>query len=104
MEYDGKGISTRTSPIKVKLNTLKFSGRSRDFVIYKKEFIVPGRSDPEIVTHLREGLNTNKKNLLRNNEMADFMEALDIFQNKYGKTELVTSDVNADLNKMKPIT
>ena len=101
MEYDGKGISTRTLPIKVKLNTPKFSGRSRDFVIYKKEFIVPGRSDPEIGTLLREGLNTNEKNLLRNNEMA---EALDIFQNKYGKTELVISDVNADLNKMKPIT
>ena len=43
-------VSARASPIKVKLNTPKFSGKSRDFTIYKKEFmdvIVPGRSDPE---------------------------------------------------------
>jgi hypothetical protein len=99
--------STRTSPFKVKLNTSKFLGRSRDFAIYKREFmdlIVPGRSDPEIGALLREGLNTKQKNLLRNNEVADFMEALDILQNEYGKPELVISDGNADLNKLKPIT
>ena len=41
---------------------------------------------------------------MRNNEVADFMEALDILQNEYGKPELVISDGNADLNKLKPIT
>ena len=43
--------TAKTTPIKVKLNTPKFSGRSRDFALYKKEFmdvIVPGRSNPEI--------------------------------------------------------
>ena len=55
VEYNGKGsvssqsVSSKSTPIKVRLNTPKFSGRSRDFAIYKKEFldvIVPGRSDP----------------------------------------------------------
>ena len=64
VEFNGKGsvssqpTSTRSTPIKVKLNTPKFSGRSRDFAIYKKEFmdvIVPGRSDPEIGALLRDG-------------------------------------------------
>ena len=73
VEYNGKGhvtshqISARITPIKVKLNTPKFSGKSRDFAIYKKEFmdvIVPGSSDPEIGALLREGLNTKEKNLL----------------------------------------
>ena len=65
---------------------------------------MPGRSNPEIGVLLREGLNTKEKNLLRNNEMSDYMEALDILQNEYGKPDLVISDVNADLNKLKPIT
>ena len=30
------------------------------------------------------------------------MDALDILQDEYGKPELVISDVNADLNKLKP--
>ena len=111
LEYNGKGsgssqpVSTKSTPIKVRLNTPKFSGRSRDFAIYKMEFmdvIVPGRSDPEIGALLREGLNTKEKNLLRNNDMADYREALDILQNEYGKPEMVISDVNADLNKLKP--
>jgi hypothetical protein len=89
----------------VKLNTPKFSGKSRDFAIYKKEFmdvIVPGRSDPEIGALLRDGLNTKEKNLLRNNEMADYMGALDILQNEYGKPHQVINDVNEDLDKLKP--
>ena len=105
-EYNGKGTSVshpaaaKCTPIKVRLNTPKFSGKSRDFAIYKKEFmdvIVPGRSEPEIGALLREGLNTREKNLLRNNDMANYMEALDILQNEYGKPELVINDVNVDL-------
>ena len=83
-------MSFKSTPIKVKLNTPRFSGKSRDFAIYKKEFldvIVPGRSDPEIGALLREGLDTKEKNLLRNNDMADYREALDILQNDYGKPE-----------------
>ena len=68
------------------------------------DVIVPGRSDPEIGALLRDGLNTKEKNLLRNNEMADYMEALDILQNEYGKPELVIDDVNAELDKLKPPT
>ena len=68
------------------------------------DVIVPGRSNPEIGALLREGLNTKEKNLLRNNDMAEYMEALDILQNEYGKPALVINDVNADLNKLKPIT
>ena len=93
------------TPIKVKLNTPKFSGKSRDFAIYKKEFldiVVPGRSAAEIGALLREGLNTKEKNLLRNNEMADYTEALEILQNEYGKPELVINDVNVELDKIKP--
>ena len=44
VEYNGKGgassqsqsVSTKLTPIKVRLNTPKFSGKSRDFAIYKK--------------------------------------------------------------------
>ena len=113
VEYNGRGsvgsqsVAAKSTPIKVRLNTPKFSGKSRDFAIYKKEFmdvIVPGRSNPEIGALLREGLNTKEKNLLRNNEMADYMEALDILQNEYGKADLVISDVNAELDKLKPPT
>ena len=75
--------AARFSPIKVKLNTPKFSERSRDFAIYKKEFmdvIVLGHSDPEIGALLRDGMNTKEHNLLKNNEMEDYMEALDIIR------------------------
>ena len=68
------------------------------------EVIVPGRSDPEIGALLKEGLNTEEKNLLRNNKLANYMEALYILPNKYGKPALVISNVNADLNKLKPPT
>ena len=100
-EHDSSGtvqtVSNRASTssstaIKVRLNTPKFSGKSRDFAIYKKEFmdiVVPGRSDAEIGALLREGLNVKEKNLLRNNDMANYKEALDILQNEYGKPEHV---------------
>ena len=113
VEYNGKGSvssqpsTARSTPIKVKLNTPKFSGRSRDFAIFKKEFmdvIVPGRSDPEIGALLREGLNTKEKDLLRNNDLANYMGALDILQNEYGKPHMVISDVNVELDKLKPPT
>ena len=66
VEYNGRVSmnahppAARPTDIKVKLNTPKFSGKSRDFAIFKKEFmdvIVPGRSAPEIGALLREGLN-----------------------------------------------
>ena len=66
VEYNGRGSvsdhppAARPTAIKVKPNTPKFSGKSRDFAIFKKEFldvIVPGRSAPEIGALLREGLN-----------------------------------------------
>ena len=41
------------------------------------DVIVPG-SDPEIGALLREGLNTKEKNLLQNNDMVDYIEALNI--------------------------
>ena len=102
VEFNGKGIvnshstAARVSPIKVKLYTPKCSGRSRDFAIYKKEFMF-------LVVQIQR-LNTKEKNLLRNNEMADYMEALDILQNEYGKPEPVINDVNAELDKLKPPT
>ena len=105
VEYNGKGSksshspATRSTPIKVKLNTPRFLGKSRDFAIYKKEFMdvkVPCRSDPEIGALLREGLSTREKDLLRNNDLANYMEAMDILQNEYGKPQMVISDVNAE--------
>ena len=63
---------------------------------------IPGRSDPEIGALLREGLNTREKDLLRNNDLADHSEAMDILQNEYGKPEQIIRDVNAELNKLKP--
>ena len=99
--------ATTVTPIKVKLNTPTFSGKSRDFAIYKKEFmdvVVPGRSAAEIGALLREGLNLKEKNLLRNNDMSNYVEALDILQNEYGKPELDINDVNAELDKLRPPT
>ena len=83
----GSGNSNQTAarpiPIKVYLYNPKFLGKSRDFEIYKKEFmdvIVPGRSDPEIGALLRDGLNTREMVLLRNNDLANYMEGMDILQ------------------------
>ena len=36
--------------------------------------------------------------------MADYMGALDILQNEYGKPHQVINDVNEDLDKLKPPT
>ena len=58
-------------------------GKSRDFEIYKKEFldvVVPGRSDLEIGALLRDCLNTREMDLLRNNDLANYMEGMDILQ------------------------
>lgn len=66
--------------------------------------IISGCSDPEIGALLREGLNTKEKDLLRNNDLANYSEALNILQNKYGKPEQVINDVNAELDRSKPST
>ena len=44
------------------------------------DVIVLGHSDPEIGALLRDGMNTKEHNLLKNNEMEDYMEALDIIR------------------------
>ena len=48
------------------------------------DIVVPGRSAAEIGALLRDGLNLKEKNLLRNNDMANYAEALNILQNEYG--------------------
>ena len=68
------------------------------------DVIIPGRSAPEIGALLREGLNIKEKDLLRNNDLANYMEGMDILQNEYGKPHQVINDVNEDLDKLKPPT
>ena len=42
--------------------------------------------------------------MLRNNDLANYTDAMDILQNEYGKPHMVISDVNEELDKLKPPT
>ena len=37
---------------------------------------------------------------LRNFNLSNYVQALDILQNEYGKAELIINDINAELDKL----
>ena len=94
----------KVTPLKIKVSTPQFSGKYRDFAIFKKKFqdyIIPGRTDTEIGILLREGLAKKEEDLLRNNALSDYTQALEILQKNCGQAHLVMNAVIAEIDALK---
>ena len=116
VEHNAKSIQSvapqgqavaKPAPIKIKLPAVKFSGLPRDFASFKKEFqeiVIPGRLDTEIGALLRDAVPEKHKHLLRNLDLNNHAEAMDILQQEFGKPEHVMSWVVGELSRLKPAT
>ena len=116
MEYNTSGrqssvpqgqAAAKPAAIKIKLPAVKFSGLPRDFASFKKEFqeiVVPGRLDAEIGAFLRDAIPEKHRHLLRNLDLNNHAEAMEILHEEFGKPEHVMNWVVGELSSMKPVT
>ena len=102
--------SSRAEPSAVKvakIDSIKFSGQPRDFADFYKEFcsvIVPHRIKAEIGIYLRQAIPEQYRHLLDNIELDSWEDMMEVLKEKFGTSKLVTSNVLADLRKIKTIT
>ena len=74
---DGSSVGEicKAVPLKIsKPEAVKFSGQSRDFASFKRDFmaiIVPNRGDAEIGIHFKQGIPDKHKHLISNLDLCD---------------------------------
>ena len=91
-----------------KLTCPKFSGIPRDFGHFKRDFDlivnVPGRSDVEIGSNLKDAIPEKHKHLVSHLDTSDHVEMMSILEKKFGSKILVIQDIVSQLEKMKAVT
>ena len=98
-----------TSVVKLqKLNCPKFSGTPREFGQFKRDFeqivSVPGRSDVEIGSNLRDAIPEKHRHLISHLDRSNHAEMMNVLERKFGTKMLVVQDIISQVEKMKPVT
>ena len=95
----------KETPIKLdKAENLKFSGQSRDFAEFKRDFneiVVPHRAAYEVGVRLRQAVPEKHRHLISNIPLHEPEKMMDILENKFGTPRQVVMNVVADLEKLK---
>ena len=87
-----------------KADNVTFSGDSRDFATFKKDFetiVVPNRPPYEIGVRLRQAVPDKYKHLLANIELHDHVQMMDKLAAKFGTARQIVMNIMADLEKLK---
>ena len=99
------GASAMNCPVKLeKAETVKFSGRPRDFVRFRREFeeiVIPRRSDTEIGLRLKQSIPDKHKHLLQNFELSEHVAMMEELTDHFGTSEKVICSVVAEVEKLK---
>ena len=108
MNTSGAGATInipKETPIKLdKAENLKFSGESRDFAEFKRDFneiVVPHRAAYEVGVRLRQAVPEKHRHLISNIPLHEPENMMDILENKFGTPRQVVMNVVADLEKLK---
>ena len=102
-------VSTEKSNIlKLKVTPPSFSGKSRDFAVFKRDFemivAVDHRSDVEIGALLKDSVPQNYKYLLDKVALSNHKEMMQILVSKFGRARVIVDECTAEIRNMKVIT
>ena len=104
-------VASRSDTSVVKLQKLtcpKFSGTPREFGQFKRDFeqivSVPGRSDVEIGSNLRDAIPEKHRHLISHLGRSNHAEMMNVLERKFGTKMLVVQDIISQVEKMKPVT
>ena len=102
-----KAPATETSAIKLgKAEQIMFTGNSRDFAAFKKDFqtiVVPNRAAVDTGYRLRQAIPQKHQHLIANVDVADYKKMLEILSKKFGTKRQVIDSIVNEIEKTKPI-
>ena len=106
---DASGGCVRDSNLfKIKLSAPKFSGKSRDFAVFKRDFksivMVDKRSAVEIGALLKESVPPHYKYLLDKFELSEHEEMMNCLTEKFGRARIIVDECTSELKRMKKLT
>ena len=107
-----RGTSSVTSSkdsnvLKIKVSAPKFSGKSREFAVFKRDFnsivAVENRSPVEIGALLKESIPSDYKYLLDKFELGDHVKMMAALTEKFGRARIIIDECTAELKRMHKI-
>ena len=102
--------SHAAAPTPIKLNkpeAIKFSGNSRDFANFKRDFmaiIVPNRSAADIGLYLKQAIPNKHLHLVANVDIENHSEMMDILAAEFGTSRLIVDSVVSEIEKLKVVS
>lgn len=98
----------RSNMLKLKVKPPTFSGKCREFAIFKRDFetivSVDGRTDVEIGALLKESVPQKFKYLLDKVKLSDHKEMMDILVAKFGRARIIVDECTNEIRNMKIVT
>ena len=100
-----KAASVSPAAIKLeKAETISFSGLSRDYARFRREFVmivVPDRSETEVGLRLRQAVPKEHRHLLDNINLENYKQMLEVLDEEFGTADRVVNSVMGEVNKLK---
>ena len=104
-------VAAKTNSNSIKLNKpdpIKFTGYSRDFATFKRNFeaiVIPAAGDPANVgLHLIQALPEKHRHLVSNIDISDHKKMMDVLMKEFGTSRLVIDSVTAEIERLKNVT
>ena len=102
---EGSHVVSKALPLKInKPDAVKFSGKSRDFASFKRDFmaiIVPNRGDSEIGLHFKQGIPDQHKHLISNKDLSDWKGMMDTIEGELATPKIIIDQTVAEIDCMK---
>ena len=104
----GSGSTEKSNLLKLKIKPPVFSGKCRDFAVFKRDFetivSVDGRSDVEIGALLKESIPDEYKYLLDKVNLSNHEEMMNILVAKFGRARIIVDECTLEIRNMKAVT
>ena len=102
------GHSSDSNVLKIKVSAPKFSGKSREFAVFMRDFnsivAVDKRSAVEIGALLKESIPTEYRYLIDNFELSEHKQMMSALSDKFGRSRVIVDECTAEIKRMKKLT
>ena len=99
------GLTRSSNVLKIKVSAPKFSGKSREFAVFKRDFkaivAVDERNNVEIGALLKESIPDNYKYLLDKYDLSEHTQMMDELTQKFGRPRVIIDECTADIKKIE---
>ena len=97
-----------SSVLKIKVSAPKFSGKSREFAVFKRDFqaivAVEKRNAVEIGALLKESVPDNYKYILDKFDLNDHEKMMDALTEKFGRARIIVDECTSEIKRMSKLT